>query len=86
MKQLLTTVAASTAVIFTLAITAMPAAQAGEYSMTAPDGIASWGFKTLESCQASASGLGGTCALNSSVTAPADAYAYSPKSVRHHRK
>jgi hypothetical protein len=84
MKQLLTTVAASTAVIFTLAITAMPAAQAGsniEYSLSAPVGIMAGGFKTPEQCHASASGIGGNCAIVSFVTAPANAYAYSPRSV-----
>lgn len=85
MKQLLTTVAASTAVIFTLAITAMPAAQAG-YSLSTAVGINAGGFTTLEQCQASASGIDGTCAGDSSVTAAANAYAYSPRSVRHLRK
>jgi hypothetical protein len=89
MKQLLTTVAASTAVLFTLAITAMPAAQAGsniEYSFSAPVGIMAGGFKTPEQCQASASGIGGTCAIDPFVTAPANTYLYSPRSVRHLRK
>ena len=90
MKQLSKTVAASTtAVIFTLAIAAMPAAQAGsniEYYVGAPVGIMAWGFKTLEQCQASASGIGGTCSIDSSVTTPAGAYAYAPRGVRHLRK
>jgi Protein of unknown function (DUF3551) len=84
MKQLLTTVAASTAVIFTLAITAMPAAQAGsEYALSSPGGTMAWGFNTLEQCQASASGPDGTCYIDPFVAAPANAYAYSPRSVRH---
>ena len=87
MKRLSTTMAASTtAVIFTLAIAAMPAAQASsniEYYLSAPGGQMAWGFKTLEQCKASASGVDGTCYIDSSVTTPANAYAYAPRGVRH---
>jgi len=68
-------------------LTTMPAAQAGsrsEYLWSNPSGFDSSGFTTLEQCKAMASGIGGTCDRNSSI--PAEAYAYAPKSVRHHIK
>jgi hypothetical protein len=70
-------------------LTLTPAAQAAskaEYYMTSPSSITAGPFATLEQCQATASGINGSCFQDSSATAPSNAYAYAPAGQRHHRK
>ena len=89
----ITALAALCCAAFTL--TMMPAAQAqdkGEYYMSSPGSIRGGPFATLEQCQATASGIKGSCYQNPYAAAPsngnANAYAYAPaaRGHRHLRK
>lgn len=56
---------------------AMPTAQAGEYCNTNTSGMRGCGYTSMEQCQASNSGVGGTCSRDPYYTNTA--LAYQPK-------
>jgi Protein of unknown function (DUF3551) len=83
MKPTSKSFAASAAVlsVFAFFVMAAPAAQADEYCLTGNQAAHGCGYPSLETCQASAAGLGGMCrpAASNSTTNPNDAQAYQPK-------
>jgi uncharacterized protein DUF3551 len=84
MKSFSKMTAASAAALSTLAFIAMatPAAQAGEFCNTNNSGMRGCGFSTLEQCQATISGTGGSCARDPFYNNPNSAMAYQPKRTR----
>lgn len=86
MKSVSNTIRALAAVLCTsgsMAI-AVPAAHAGEYCVTNTSGMRGCGYSSLEQCQASVSGLSGTCARDPfySNSNTSNALAYHPKQAR----
>jgi hypothetical protein len=84
MKQFLKMTAAPASAMFALALMAMAApAQAapGEFCRTDSSNMRSCGYSTLEQCQWSSSGRGGTCDRDPFYANPtnANAMAYAPK-------
>jgi hypothetical protein len=81
MKPVTKMISASAAALCTLAFVAIaaPAAHAGEYCRTDTSGMRGCGFSSLEQCQASASGVGGTCARDPFYDYTKSALAYKPK-------
>jgi len=78
---------------FAFFMMAAPAAHADEYCLTGNQAAHGCGYPSMETCQASAAGLGGMCkpAASNSATNPSDAQAYQPKqahskSARHPAK
>ena len=85
MKPVSKIITASAAALstFVLVAIASPAAQAGEYCRTDSSFMTSCRSSSLEQCQASASGRGGTCARDPYYKNPGSALAYQPKPARH---
>ena len=84
MKPVTKMISASAAALCTLAFVAIaaPAAHAGEYCRTDTSGLLGCSFSSLEQCQASASGRGGTCARDPFYNYTKSALAYKPKQTR----
>lgn len=84
MKSISKMMTASTAALSALALVAMaaPAAHAGEFCRTDSSQMVSCSFSSLEQCQASASGRGGTCARDPYAKDTNSALAYQPKQTR----
>jgi hypothetical protein len=84
MKPVSKIITASAAALstFVLVAIASPAAQAGEYCRTDSSFMTSCSFSSLEQCQASASGRGGTCARDPLYKNPGSALAYQPRHTR----
>jgi Protein of unknown function (DUF3551) len=61
---------------------ATPAARAGEFCSTNTSGMRGCGYTSLEQCQASMSGVGGTCARDPFYKDASTALAYQPKQTR----
>jgi Protein of unknown function (DUF3551) len=84
MKQFFKLTAAPAAAMFALALMAMatPASAApGEFCRTDTSGMRGCGYSTLEQCQASSSGRGGSCDRDPFYAQPTNALAYAPKHV-----
>ena len=84
MKPVTKMISASAAALCTLAFVAIaaPAAHAGEYCRTDTSGLLGCSFSSIEQCQASASGRGGTCARDPFYRYTKSALAYQPKQTR----
>lgn len=63
---------------------AAPAAKAGEYCSTNSSGMRGCGYATLAQCQASMSGLMGTCSRDPFYQDPKEALALQQKQTRAH--
>ena len=88
MKELLRLVAAPAAGLLAIALTGIttPAVAAKyEYCRTDSSGMRSCSFETLEHCQATSAGRGGSCARDPFLpeAKASDAYAWQPKAGRH---
>jgi hypothetical protein len=86
MKQFLKITAAPASAMFALALMAMasPASAApGEFCRTDSSVMRSCSYSTLEQCQASSSGRGGTCDRDPFYANPTNALAYAPKHGHH---
>jgi len=70
----------------TVTTAAAQAASKGEYYMSSPGSIKAGPFATLEQCQATASGINGSCYQDPWATNPANALAQAPGKARHLRK
>jgi hypothetical protein len=64
---------------FAFFVMATPAAHADEYCLTGNQAAHGCGYSSMETCQASAAGLGGMCRPAASNKSPSDAQAYQPK-------
>jgi hypothetical protein len=76
---------ASAAALFTFAlfVTTAPTARADDYCITGGAQAAhGCGYQTMETCQAAASGIGGSCSLSASSRKSSDSMAYQPKQPR----
>jgi hypothetical protein len=84
MKRISKLITGTAATLCTFAFVAMatPAAQAGEYCMTNTSGMRGCGYSSLEQCQASASGITGSCARDPFYSDPNNALAYQPRQIR----
>jgi hypothetical protein len=84
MKSISRMITASAAALSALAVVAMatPGVQAGEYCSTNTSGMRGCGYSSLEQCQASTSGVGGTCARDPYYNNTTSALAYQPKQTR----
>ena len=84
MRPVTKMISASAAALCTLAFVAIaaPAAHAGEYCSTDTSGMRGCSFSSLEQCQASTSGRGGTCARDPFYNYTKSALAYKPKQTR----
>jgi hypothetical protein len=84
MKPISKMMTASAAVLSTVAFVAMatPAAQAGEFCSVNTSGMRGCGYSSLEQCQASTSGVGGTCMRDPYYNNASTALAYQPKQPR----
>jgi hypothetical protein len=80
--MMMSLVAVSFASVVSAASAAQPASKGGEYYMSSPGSIKAGPFATLEQCQASASGVNGTCAQNPWAANPANANAQAPANVQ----
>jgi hypothetical protein len=82
MKPISRMMTASAAALSTLVIVAVaaPTAQAGEYCSINTSGMRGCGYTSLEQCQASTSGIGGTCVRDPYYSDTA--LAYQPKQTR----
>ena len=71
---------------FAFFMMAAPAAHADEYCLTGNQAAHGCGYPSMETCQASAAGLGGLCkpAASNSTKTPSDALAYQPKKGARH--
>jgi hypothetical protein len=82
MKQFLNLTAAPASAMFALALMAMAApalAAPGEFCRTDSSVMRSCSYSTLEQCQASSSGRGGSCDRDPFYANPTNALAYAPK-------
>jgi hypothetical protein len=84
MKPISKLMTASAAALGTLAFMAIaaPAAYAGEYCSINTSGMRGCGYSSLEQCQASTSGTGGTCMRDPYYNNASTALAYQPKQTR----
>jgi hypothetical protein len=80
MKQFLRLTAAPATALFAMAFVAMarPAA-AGEFCRQDTSGMLGCGFSSMEQCQASSSGRGGSCFRDPFLPNPSNALAYQPQ-------
>lgn len=84
MKQISKLIAAASTAVALVAIVT-PAAQAGEFCAT-DSVVKGCGFDTLEQCQASVSGIGGSCRRDPNFKGPSGSLAYQPKPTRSRAK
>jgi hypothetical protein len=92
MKSISKTIIASAAALCTFAVVgaATPAAYAGEFCSTNTSGMRGCGYTTMEQCQASTAGVGGSCFRdpyysNAGTASSAMAYQPSPASAKRER-
>jgi hypothetical protein len=80
MKQFIKLAAAPATVLFAMAFVAMATpASAGEFCRQDTSGMLACGFSSMEQCQASSSGRGGSCSRDPFLPNPSNALAYQPK-------
>jgi hypothetical protein len=80
MKQFIKLIAAPATALFAMAFVAMATpALAGEFCRQDTSGMLGCGFSSLEQCQASSSGRGGSCYRDPFLPNPSNALAYQPK-------